>query len=61
MHVANFKKIKLKNINVKNAQGDCLIKSWTKGGEIDFQNVNCDIPNENLVKYTTEEFKCDWI
>ena len=61
MHVANFHQITLKNINVKNAKGDCLIKTWTNGGEVEFINLNCDIPKENLVKFTEEEFKCSWI
>lgn len=61
MHVANFDKITLKNINVRNAEGDCLIKTWTKDGEIEFINLNCDIPKEKLVKFTEEEFKCSWI
>jgi len=58
MHVANFKKIKLKNVNVKNVLGECFIKSWSSDGEFEFVNLNCDIPEENLVKYTTEEFVC---
>ena len=61
MHVANFKKITLKNVNVKNAKGNCLIKTWTKGGELEFKNLKCDIPKDELVKYTEEEFKCSWI
>ena len=61
MHVANFSKITLKNINVINAKGECLIKSWSEGGEFEFKNLNCDIEEENLVKYTTEEFVCKWI
>jgi hypothetical protein len=61
MHVANFKKITLKNINVKNACGDCLIKSWSEDGEFEFKNLNCDINEENIVKYTDEEFVCKWI
>ena len=61
MHVANFKKIKLKNINVKNACGECFIKSWSSDGDFEFVNLNCDIPEENLVKYTTEEFVCKCI
>jgi len=58
MHVANFSKIKLKNVNVRNADGNCLIKSWSNDGEFEFKNLSCDIPEENLVEYTTEEFKC---
>lgn len=61
MHVANIKKIKFKNVKVKNACGDCLIKTWTEGGEFEFDNLECEIPKENLVKLTDEEFKCAWI
>jgi hypothetical protein len=61
MHVANFKKIKLKNLNVKNAKGECLIKSWTEGGKFEFINLECDIDKDKLVKYTDEPFVCKWI
>ena len=61
MHVANFKKITLEDITVKNAKGECLIKSWSKDGDVEFIGLNCSIPKDNLVKYTEEEFKCAWI
>lgn len=61
MHVANFKKINLKNVKVKNACGKSLIKSWSTDGEFEFTNLKCDIKDENLVDYTTEEFVCKWI
>ena len=61
MHAANFKTIKMKNLKIRNIKGDCLIKSWSKGGKIEFENVECDIAETNLIKYTTEEFKCKWI
>ena len=61
MHVANFKKIKLKNLKVKNAKGECLIKSWTDGGKFEFINLECDIDKDKLVKYTDEPFVCKWI
>ena len=61
MHVANYKKIKLEDITVKNAKGDCLIKSWSNIGEVEFINLKCAIEKEKLVKYTDEEFKCAWI
>ena len=61
MHVANFKKITLKNVNVKNACGKSLIKSWSTDGDFEFINLKCDIANEDLVEHTTEEFVCKWI
>lgn len=61
LHVANFRRILLKNVNIKNACGDCLIKSWSSEGDIEMAGLECDIPKEDLIKYTTEEFVCRWI
>lgn len=61
MHVANYKKISLKNVNVRNARGECLIKSFGGDGEFEAINLQCDIDKENLLKPTDEEFKCAWI
>ena len=61
MNVANYKKISLKNVNVKNACGECLIKSFGGDGEFETVNLHCDIAQENLLKPTDEEFKCAWI
>ena len=60
MHAANFSRIRLKNVRVANARGGCLIKSWSRAGEglIELAGLKCGIPDENLVRYTDEEFVC---
>ena len=60
MHTANFKEIKLKNVNIENSSAPQLIKCWSKQGEgkFTFENVTCDIPKEKLVLYTEEPFIC---
>ena len=63
IRAANYKKIRMKNVNILNASADHLIKSWDteKKGEIEFINVKCSIPDENRVIYTDEPFFCQAI
>ena len=58
MHIANYKKISLENVKIDNYKGKTLIKAWTEGGEVDFINVKCDIPEDNRITLTDEEFIC---
>lgn len=57
MHIANYKKISLENINIKNYKSDTLIKAWTEGN-VEINNLNCDVPEDKLVVMTAEEFVC---
>jgi hypothetical protein len=63
IRAANYKKIRMKNVNILNASADHLIKSWDteKKGEIEFINVKCSIPDEKRVIYTDEPFFCQAI
>ena len=61
MHVANFKKITLCNVAVHKACGKNLIKSWSTDGDIAITDLTCDIKEDDLVAYTTEDFVCQWI
>ena len=61
MHVANFKKICLDNVTIENAEGEELIKSWSRGGPLECIGLRCDIKQEDWLKYTEEEFVCKWI
>ena len=58
MHIANYKKISLENVKIDNYKGKTLIKAWTEGGEVEFNNVECDIPEDNRITLTDEEFIC---
>lgn len=61
MHVANFKKITLCNVAVHKARGKNLIKSWSTDGDFAITDLTCDIKEDDLVAYTTEDFVCQWI
>lgn len=60
MHVANFRKIVLRNVIVRNTRAQQLIKSWSKEGEGEFvfDELTCDVVREKLVSYTSEPFIC---
>lgn len=58
MRVCNHDKITLKNVNVKNFKGDCLIKTWSDDGKVEFDNFNCDISEDKLIKKAEEVFTC---
>lgn len=60
MHLANVKTVTLKNVNIRNCRADHLIKSWSKVGKgtFVFDHLTVDVPEEDLVFYTTEDFIC---
>jgi hypothetical protein len=54
---AHFDKLVLENVNIKgNVQA--LVKSWTAGGHMFFDNVTGDIPKDNVI-VTDEKFVCN--
>ena len=57
IHAANFDLISLKNVNVKNAKGDVLIKKWTDDNNIITENVTFS-DDYKLSELQTEEFIC---
>ena len=57
--VAHFDEINLKNVNVTNFCGDTLIKTWSRDGKVNTQNLNC--PIKKLITKQTEPFKCSAI
>ena len=57
IHAANFDLISLKNVNVKNAKGEVLIKKWTDDNNIITENVKFS-DDYKLSELQTEEFIC---
>lgn len=60
IHAANFDLIELKNVDVKNAVGNVLIKKWTDGDNIIINNVNFS-DDYKISEFQTEEFICKCI
>ncbi len=58
LHAANYCRITLKDVTVRKKGDAPLIKTWTEGGEILFDNVNCGIPRDRWVVRTDEKFVC---
>ena len=58
LHTANYRKITLEDVTVSGLSDAPLIKSWSRGGEIVLDRVDCGLPKERLVEYTDEPFKC---
>lgn len=60
IRAANYKKIRLKNVNVLNGRADHLIKSWDteKKGEIELINVKSNVAEGSEIVYTDEDFFC---
>ena len=58
LHVANFDRILLENVNIQKNPDAPLVKSWTEGGQIIFRNVNYAAPEDQWVNYTDEPFVC---
>lgn len=57
MRIANYKKIVLENVKIKNFAGNALVKAWTQGN-VEITNLVCDVREEALVVLTDEEFVC---
>lgn len=60
IHAANFDIIELKNVDVKNAVGNVLIKKWTDGDNNIINNVNFS-DDYKISEFQTEEFICKCI
>ena len=58
LHTANYRKITLEDVAVSGLSDAPLIKSWSRGGQIVLDRVDCGLPKERLVEYTDEPFKC---
>ncbi len=58
IQAGNFERITLQNVNIRNAKGDTLIRTWSDG-KIELENVTCDIPEAQRVKKATEPFLSD--
>ena len=57
MHIANHKKISLENVRIDNYSGKTLMKAWTEGN-VEINNLTCDVSKDNYVHMTDEEFVC---
>ncbi len=53
---ANYSNITLKNVNIGGFNGQYVVKSWSKTGEIGLKNIN--MPDLTDVVYTDEDFIC---
>lgn len=61
MHAANYKKIVLENVSLKNFKGKSLIKTWSDGGKTEIENLNCDVDEKNYVTKAQDSFVCQAI
>ena len=59
--VAHFDNIYLVNVKINNYKGNAFIKTWSAGGNVNVNNLDCDIKDGELVVRATEEFKCNAI
>lgn len=57
MHTANYKKILIENVRIENCKSETLIRKWTDG-EIELNNIKCDIDEKNYIKQASEDFMC---
>ncbi|MDP4133081.1 MAG: glycosyl hydrolase family 28 protein [Bacillota bacterium] len=57
MHLCFYKKVIINNVTITNAKSNPLIKTWSDG-DIEIENLKCDVPEESLIKRATEDFKC---
>lgn len=58
---AYFDNINLENVKISNYKGNALIKTWSDGGSVNTNNLNCDIKNGELIVRATEKFVCNAI
>ena len=56
--VAHFDSINLDNVKITNYKGNAFIKTWSEGGNVNLNNVECDIKDGELVVRATEDFVC---
>lgn len=61
MHLCNFERIILKNVEVKNFKGDIFIKKWNNSGIIITENLICDSFVGELSSFAKEPFSCEMV
>ena len=60
MHIANYRRIELENVTLRNFRNEKLIKTWTDGC-VQIQNLVGAPGNSQHVIAAEEPFTCDWI
>ena len=58
MRVAHFGKIRLENVKISGFEGGTLIKTWTDGGMLETEGLQCDLKGGKLIEKTEEQFVC---
>ncbi len=58
MQVANYGKINFNNVNIEGYNGNAFIKTWSDGGEIIRDGLNCEIKEGEFVVKIEEPFQC---
>lgn len=61
MHLCNYDRVVIENCEVKNINGNTLIKSWSRNGALVFTNLDSNGFSGENVCYTEEPFVCDSI
>ena len=56
--VAHFKEIRLENVTVKGYAGNALIKTWSDGGTVTVEHLDCPVKEGELLVKADEEFVC---
>ena len=58
IHACNFRRLTLRGVTVADTPLEVLIKTWSDGGKVEFENVACPLPEDKLVTRTDEKFFC---
>ncbi len=58
LHGAHFEELCFQNVTVCKAGDAPLVKTWTQGGNMQFSQVTCGLPEEKWVEFTQEPFHC---
>ncbi len=61
LQCAHLEKLVMRNVAIRKQADAPLIKTWTEGGELVFDNVSCGLPQEQWVRLAREPFVCQWI
>ncbi len=59
--VAHFDNINFHNVKISNYKGNALIKTWSDGGNVNVNNLDCDTKDGELLVKATEKFICNAI
>jgi hypothetical protein len=59
--MAHFDNINLHNVKITNYKGNALIKTWSDGGNVNVNNLDCDTRDGELLVKATEKFICNAI